>query len=209
MLRGQSSVAFARSVSSGAASNRCLLGLRRRLSPLLSLLGWTAATACSPERRRASWTDTNRCSMRRQGLFVTGGSMTTSRRSSVMFSTGCQSHFASSRSSAYSSFFHFTELLQSTCAIAAPGLIPPRPDYGYDHWRGLISVCGGRSLISAIVHSQPRVLDVGTVSLLLSASLTRWHLLKPSLKLICSLRLTLISCLSGALVAVWPRYCAI
>src|SRR6218665_1585668 len=62
---------------------------------------------------------------------------------SVMFSTGCQSHSASSTSSAYSSFFHFAELLQSTCAIAAPGLIPPHPDYGYDHWRGLISVCGG------------------------------------------------------------------
>src|SRR6218665_2333320 len=39
---------FASSVSSGAASSRCLLGLRRRLSPLLSLLGWTSATACSP-----------------------------------------------------------------------------------------------------------------------------------------------------------------
>src|SRR6218665_1733221 len=57
--------------------------------------------------------------------------------------TGCQSHSASSTSSVYSSFFHFTELLQSTCAIAAPGLIPPRPDYGYDHGRGLITVCGG------------------------------------------------------------------
>src|SRR6218665_3963447 len=33
------------------------LGAAKRLSPLLSLLGWTAATACSPERRRASWTD--------------------------------------------------------------------------------------------------------------------------------------------------------
>ena len=41
-----------------------------------------------------------------QGSFVTGGSMTTSRRSSMMFSTGCQSHSASSTSSAYSSFFH-------------------------------------------------------------------------------------------------------
>src|SRR6218665_1355334 len=39
---------FASSVSSGAASSRCLLRLRRQLSPLLSLLGWTAATACSP-----------------------------------------------------------------------------------------------------------------------------------------------------------------
>jgi len=39
--------------------------------------------------------------------------------------------------------FHFTELLQSTCSIAAPGLIPPRPGYDYDHWRGLIPACGG------------------------------------------------------------------
>ena len=48
MLRGWSAVVFASSVSSGAASSRCLLRLRRQLSPLLSLLGWTAATACSP-----------------------------------------------------------------------------------------------------------------------------------------------------------------
>ena len=82
----------------------------------------------------------SRCSLPRQSSFVTGGSMTTSCRSSVMFSTGCQSHSASSTSSTYSSFYHFTELLQSTCAIAAPGLIPPRLDYGYDHWRGLICV---------------------------------------------------------------------
>src|SRR6218665_2994725 len=50
MLRGQSAVAFASSVSSGAASSRCLLGLRKPLSPPLSLRGWTAATACSPAR---------------------------------------------------------------------------------------------------------------------------------------------------------------
>src|SRR6218665_1109162 len=48
MLRGRSAVAFVSSVSSGAASSRCLLGPRRRLSPLLSLRGWTATTACSP-----------------------------------------------------------------------------------------------------------------------------------------------------------------
>ena len=41
---------FASSVSSGAASSRCLLGLRRRLSPLLSLRAWIATTACSPAR---------------------------------------------------------------------------------------------------------------------------------------------------------------
>src|SRR6218665_2938541 len=45
MLRGQSAVAFASSVSSGAAASRCLL---EPLSPLLSLRGWTATTACSP-----------------------------------------------------------------------------------------------------------------------------------------------------------------
>src|SRR6218665_1634293 len=50
MLRGRSAVAFVSSVSSGAASSRCLLGLRRRLSLLLSLRGWTATTACSPAR---------------------------------------------------------------------------------------------------------------------------------------------------------------
>src|SRR6218665_627919 len=50
MLRGQSAVAFDSSVSSGAASSRCPLGLRRRLSPPLSLRGWTATTACSPAR---------------------------------------------------------------------------------------------------------------------------------------------------------------
>src|SRR6218665_106938 len=53
MLRGQSAVAFASSVSSGTASSRCLLGLRRRLSSLLSLRGWPATTACSPARLRA------------------------------------------------------------------------------------------------------------------------------------------------------------
>ena len=36
--------------------------------------------------------------------------------------------------------------------------------------------------------------------------MTQWTLLKPSLKLICSQRLTLVSCLWDALVAVWPRY---
>src|SRR6218665_891651 len=48
MLRGQSAVAFTSSVSSGAASSRCLLGLRRRLSPPLSLQGRTATTADAP-----------------------------------------------------------------------------------------------------------------------------------------------------------------
>src|SRR6218665_693102 len=50
MLRGRSAVAFVSSVSSGAASSRCLFGRRRRLSPLLSLRGWTGTTACSPAR---------------------------------------------------------------------------------------------------------------------------------------------------------------
>src|SRR6218665_3486068 len=39
MLRGRSAVAFVIYVSSGATSNRCLLGRRRRLSLLLSLRG--------------------------------------------------------------------------------------------------------------------------------------------------------------------------
>src|SRR6218665_1891857 len=111
--------------------------------PLLSLRGWTATTACSPARLRASWTDSSRSSMPQRGSSATGGSMTTSRRSSAMFSTGCQSHSASSTSSVYSSSYHFTELLQSTCAIAASGLIPPRLGYVYDHLRRPIFGCGG------------------------------------------------------------------
>src|SRR6218665_3259580 len=43
----------------GAVSCRRLLGLQRRLhmSPLLSLLGWPAETACSPERLYACLLD--------------------------------------------------------------------------------------------------------------------------------------------------------
>src|SRR6218665_1469245 len=52
-------VAFASSVSSEAASSRCLLGLRKRLSPLLSLRGWTAKTARSAARLRAFRNDSN------------------------------------------------------------------------------------------------------------------------------------------------------
>src|SRR6218665_1731660 len=122
---------------------RCLLGRRRRPSPLLSLRGWIATTACSPARLPASRANSSRLSMPQRGSSATGGSMTTSHRSSAMFSTGCQSHSASSTSSVYSSFYHFTELLQSTCAIAALGLIPPRLGYLYDHLRRPISGCGG------------------------------------------------------------------
>src|SRR6218665_4207403 len=43
----------------------------------------------------------------------------------------------------YSSSYHFTELLLSTCAIDAPGLIPPRLGYVYDHLRRPIFGCGG------------------------------------------------------------------
>src|SRR6218665_1898642 len=143
MVRRQSAVAFASSVSSGVASSRCLLGLRRRLSPPLSLRGWTAATACSPARLRAFWTDSSRCLMLQRGSSATGESMTTSRLFFVMFSTGCQSHSASSTSSVYSSFNHYTELLLSICEIAALQLIPPRPGCDCDHLSGLIYVCGG------------------------------------------------------------------
>jgi len=103
------------------------------LSPLLSLPEWTAVTACSPARLRAFWRDSSRCLMKRQGSSVTGGSMTTSRRSSVMFSTGCLSHSTSSTSSACSSFYHFTE--------------GAAPEYLSDHWRGLISMCRGHCKI--------------------------------------------------------------
>src|SRR6218665_2901285 len=62
-----------------------------------------ATKACSPARLRASWTNSSRSSMPQRGSSATGGSMTTSQRSSAMFSTGCQSHSASSTSSVYSS----------------------------------------------------------------------------------------------------------
>src|SRR6218665_1330244 len=110
--------------------------------------------------------------------------MVTSHRSSAMFSTGCQSHSASSTSSVYSSFYHFTELLQSTCAIYASGLIPPHLGYIYDHLKRPIFVL-----------SLPPVLDAGTVSPLRFALLIQWTHLKCRLKLTCSLRLTLFSCL--------------
>src|SRR6218665_1828531 len=102
-----------------------------------------------PARRRACsafWTgptDFSRCSTLQRGSSATGGSMTTSRLSSVMFSTGCQSHSASSTSSVYSSFNHYTWLLPSICEIAALQLIPPRPGYSCDHLRGLIYVYEG------------------------------------------------------------------
>src|SRR6218665_1313577 len=138
MLRGQAAVAFASSVSSEAASSRCLLGLRRRLSPLLSLRGWTATTACSPARLRAFWTDSSLCSMLQRGSSATGGSTITSRLFFVMFSTGCHSHSASSTSSVYSSFNHYTDLLPSIREIAALQLIPLCPGYNCDHLRGRV-----------------------------------------------------------------------
>src|SRR6218665_1740731 len=142
MLRGRQAVAFASSVSSGAASSRCLMGWEGGCRRFCHFSGGPLQ---QPARRSAGVPPGRtpvgaQCA---QGSFVTGGGMATSHRSSVMFSTGCQSHSASSTSSAYSSFFHFTELLQSSCAISAPELIPPRLDYGYDHWRELISACRG------------------------------------------------------------------
>ena len=143
---------------------------------------------------------------------ATGGSMITSRRSSVMFSTRCKSHSASSTSSIYS---FFTELLQSrpACAIAALGLIPPRPGYGptatitgedwspraedEDSFRRSCFLCRRSSLLE----QSPACYSFGWLSGQ-----------KPCFKLTCSLRLTtigLVSCLWGALVAVWPRCCAI
>src|SRR6218665_319640 len=46
----------------------------------------------------AGWMDSSRCLMLQRGSSATGGSMTTSRLFFVMFSNGCQSHSASSRS---------------------------------------------------------------------------------------------------------------
>src|SRR6218665_3770747 len=89
-----------------------------------------------PARRRAcvpsGRTPCSRCLMLQRGSSTTGGSMTTSRLFFVMFSTGCQSHSASSTSSVHSSFNHYTELLPSICEIAALQLIPPRPGYDCD-----------------------------------------------------------------------------
>jgi len=106
-------------------------------------------------------------------------------------------------------FYHLMEILPSSCAIAALGLIPPWPRYGYDHLRRPISVCRGWGRTSVIVLSRLPVLDAGTVSLLLFVWLIQWTHSRPSLKLTCSLRLTQFSCLWGALVAEWPRYDAI
>src|SRR6218665_415239 len=132
MLRGWLAVTLASSVSSGAASSRCLLGLRRRCRRLCHFEGGPLQ---QPARQRASWTDSSWCSMLQRGSSATGGSTITSHCSSAMFFTGCQSHSASITSSVYSSTYHFTELHQSTCAIAALGLIPPRLGYVYDHLR--------------------------------------------------------------------------
>jgi len=82
------------------------------------------------------------------------------------------------------------ELLPSICEIAALQLIPPCPGYNCDHLRGLIYMCGGWRRTLVIVLSRLPILDVGTVSRLLSVLLTQWTHLKPSSKLICSLRPT-------------------
>src|SRR6218665_2953155 len=133
--------------------------------------------------------------MLQRGSSATGGSTTTSRLFFVMVSTGCQSHSASSTSFVYSSFNHYTELLQSICEIAALQLIPPRPGCDCDHLSGLIYVCGECGRTSAIVRSRLLVLNLLTVSRLLFVLLTQWTHLSPSLKLICSLRPTQCSCL--------------
>jgi len=126
-------------------------------------------------------------------------------RNAVVSSTGCQFHSASRTSPVYSFFYHLTELLLSTCTIAASGLISPRPGYTYDHLRGPISGCGGCGHTLVIMLSLPLVLH-GKVSLLLFTWLTQWTHFKRSWKLTCSLKLTLFSCLRGAPVAVRPRY---
>src|SRR6218665_3398456 len=125
-----------KSLPLGAAKAAVAAFVTSRVDRYNSLLA--GAPAC-----RASWTDSSRSSMPQRGSSATGGSMTTSHRSSAIFSTGCQSHSASSTSSVYSSSYHFTELLQSTCAIVASGLIPPRLGYVYDHLRRPIFGCGG------------------------------------------------------------------
>jgi len=79
-------------------------------------------------------------------------------------------------------FYHFTDLLPTTCAIA------PRPGYGCDHLRTEENVYGGRRRTSAIALSRPLVFDAGTVSLLLFIWMPQWTHLKPSSKLTGSLR---------------------
>src|SRR6218665_3424420 len=162
MLRGRSAVTFVSSVSSEAASSRCFLG-PRRVDRYKSLLA--GAPACLLDGLQSVLNAAAR-------LICNRGSMTTSHRSSAMFSTGCQSHSASSTSSVFSSFNHYTELLQSTCAISALGHVPPRLGYVYDHLKRPISGFGGLGRTSAIVLSPPPVLDTGTVSFLLFVLLT-------------------------------------
>src|SRR6218665_165933 len=53
----------------------------------------------------------------------------------TLFSTGCQSHSASSTSSLYLFFNHYMELFPSICEIAALELIPLRQGYDCDHLR--------------------------------------------------------------------------
>src|SRR6218665_76279 len=111
--------------------------------------------------------DSSRCSVPHEDSFVTGGSMTTSHRSYVMFSTGCQSHSASSTSSVTSQscsrvparLLHWDSFLH----VRAKTTIP-----GED-----CSPCTEDGRTSAIVHSLLPVLNAGTVSLLLSTWLTQ------------------------------------
>src|SRR6218665_2275313 len=195
------------SVSPGAASSRCLLGLRRRLLPLLSLQGWTATTACSPARLLDGL----------QSVLNATARIICNRRK----------------------YDHVTPLLRNVlhwlpvpfrieyklCLLVFLSLHGAAPENMCDCCIGTHSSASGlrlrslektdlrvrrmRTVRKKIVLSLPPVLDAETVSLLLFVLLTQWTHLKCSLKLTCSLRLTLFSCLLGPLVAVWPRYCAI
>jgi len=111
MLRGRSAVTIASSVSSVVATSRCLLGLRRGLWTILSLPGWTAATACSPACQAVCLLDGL------QSVLNAATRLFCSRRksaynhvtpSSVIFSAGCQSHSASSSLQPQSTRFSIT-----------------------------------------------------------------------------------------------------
>src|SRR6218665_3798813 len=100
--------------------------LRRRLWPLLSLPGWTVATACSPARLLDGL----------QSVLNAAARLICNRRKYDHVTPlhcdvlhGLLAHSVSRTRSVYSFFYHFTALLYNTCTISASGLVPPRPGY--------------------------------------------------------------------------------
>jgi len=110
-----------------AASGPCPSRLRER--PLLpsSPLRSNAATAYWSVRPSASWIAYSLFLMLLRGCYATGGNTIMSRRSSVMFCTGCQSLCVLSSKSVCWSTSHFMGPRLSICAITASGRILPPP----------------------------------------------------------------------------------